>query len=366
MKLAIISDVHANLEALTRVLADAEAQGAKELVCLGDIVGYGPMPKETLDLVRKRCSIVLSGNHDDAVSGRGDASAFIDLAGDAVRRHRDALNTDDIKWLKTLPYTGCAGEALLSHGDFVDPSKFYYVENAKDAEANFNATDAKLMFVGHTHVPQLFLVGQSKTVYVTDPQDFTLEAGKRYIVNPGSVGYPREAEGQCYSSYVIYDTTERTVTFRFLPFAVASVMQRGTGGSKRTLKIAAAALGILAAAALAYIVLSPEPEPEVEVVTVVKSETAELSLETKKLDLTSRDKFVRANVTLAKSSVPVNVRTEFFTASGESLSKQMDMVKRSLAKKCEIPKGAASVKFTILKLKPEDRPAISRFEPTSL
>ena len=361
MTIAIISDVHANLEALKRVLADAEAQGAKEIVCLGDIVGYGPLPKETLDLVRKRCSIVLAGNHDDAVSGRGDASSFIDLAGDAVRRHRDALDADDLRWLRSLPYTGYTGEALISHGDFVDPEKFYYIENDKDALANFNATDAKLMFVGHTHVPQLFLVGRSGTVYVTEPQDFTLEAGKRYIVNPGSVGYPRESNGRCYSSYVLYDTTERTVTYRFLPFAVASVMQRGTGGSRKILKIVAAVLGFVALAALAFIMFGPEPEPEV--VTVVRDRTAELSLGAKEILLGPSVKVVRANVFLGKDSDPVTVQTEFFDASDRSFDINSDTVKKSFSRRQDIPKGAVKAKFTVLKLKPEDNPQIDRFSP---
>ena len=90
MRYAIVSDIHANAEALRRVLADARQNGATRVVCLGDVVGYGPLPKETLELVRKSASLVLAGNHDDAVSGRGGADAFNGLAADAVTRHREA------------------------------------------------------------------------------------------------------------------------------------------------------------------------------------------------------------------------------------------------------------------------------------
>ena len=99
MKYAIISDIHANVTALQNVLADAKAQGAEKIVCLGDVVGYGPLPSETVALARKECFIVLAGNHDDAVSGRGDASTFIDLAKEAVERHRAALSEEDVEWL---------------------------------------------------------------------------------------------------------------------------------------------------------------------------------------------------------------------------------------------------------------------------
>ena len=129
MKYALISDVHANLDALEKVLKDAQALGAEEIVCLGDIVGYGPRPAETLARVRETCAVVLAGNHDDAVSGRGDSSTFIDLAGDAVQRHREALTPDVLAWLKSLPYTATIDGARCTHGDLFDPPKFYYIED---------------------------------------------------------------------------------------------------------------------------------------------------------------------------------------------------------------------------------------------
>jgi len=95
------------------------------------------------------------------------------------------------------------------------------------------AIAAQVVFVGHTHVPEIFVVGASGNVHRLAPQDFVLEDGKRYIVNVGSVGYPRERNGMCLSSYVIYDTDEKAVRFQFLPFSVASVMQRGTAPARR-------------------------------------------------------------------------------------------------------------------------------------
>ena len=225
MKYAVISDVHANLQALETVLKDAEAQGAEKVVCLGDVVGYGPLPAETLRRVRSAAETVIAGNHDDAVSGRISADDFIDLAADAVKRHRQALSEEELAWLKSLPYTAELEGAIAAHGDFTDSPAFNYMMDGSTVSANLKATDAQLMFVGHTHVPGVYLVGRSGKIYRIDPEDFTLEDHKRYIVNPGSVGYPRENKGQCYSSYVLYDSTQHTIQFRLLPFTVASVMQ---------------------------------------------------------------------------------------------------------------------------------------------
>ena len=262
---AIISDVHANAEALRAVLEDAERQGAEKVICLGDTVGYGPLPGAAVELVRGHCEVVLAGNHDDAVCGRMSADGFIDLAGEAVGRHREALSAADLKWLKSLPYVHAGDGFIAAHGDFVDPEKFFYIDDEADARANFDKTDAQLMFVGHMHVPKLCLTGASGAVYVTDAQDFTLEDGKRYIVNPGSVGYPRERGGKCFSSYVIYDSTEKTVVFRCLPFSVSTVLQRGGRIGRRRLALwlglAAFALSALSAA-IAVAVLRSETAPE--------------------------------------------------------------------------------------------------------
>lgn len=357
MKYALVSDIHANLDAFEKVLEDARALGAGEIVCLGDVVGYGPRPAETLARVRETCPVVLAGNHDDAVSGRGDSSSFIDLAGDAVQRHREALSPDDLAWLKGLPYTATIDGAVCTHGDFVDPPRFYYVEDAKDAAANFGATDAQLAFAGHTHVPGIFLVGRSGTVYRTGAQDFTLEDGKRYIVNPGSVGYPRESNGRCCSSYVLYDAAARTVTFRFLPFSVASVMQRGLS-PKRTRKAVLALLA--AAAALVAGVAAFLLAPKVEV-----AEDPALLLDTRTLPLADDLRHVRANLELARGSVPVLLRATFTDADGAPLATESITVRKSSTKEMKVPAGARQVLFDALKVKPEDKPVLQSFAPTA-
>ncbi len=357
MKYAIVSDIHANLDALERVLADAQSQGAEKVVCLGDIVGYGPQPAAALARVRDAAQIALAGNHDDAVSGRGDASSFIDLAGDAVTRHRDALSPADIAYLASLPYTAQIEGALCTHGDIVDPPKFYYIESAEDAAANFPAGDWQLLFAGHTHVPRIFLIGASGKTYSTAPQDFTLEEGKRYIVNPGSVGYPREADGKCYSSYVIYDSDERTVSFRFLPFSVASVMQRGTNPKRVRKTILAAAAALLsAAAAIATFLLAPKTTVADNPALVVARQTLELG---------GGENELRANLELGKGSPGVILKIEFLDAQRNPLAAESVTVKKSSTKAIKIPPASARASLKVLKLKADDSPQIHSFRPAA-
>ena len=220
MRYAIISDVHANEAALRAVLMDAVDARADKIICLGDVLGYGPEPVAALELVYRRAHVCLAGNHDDAVSRRFPVEDFTDFAAQAVARHRAALSQEAIDWLRRLPYT-CEFEGFACvHGDFSDPKHFNYILEPQDALPSWNERSEQLLFVGHTHQPGIFVIGASGAPHLLDGADFTLEDGKRYIVNPGSVGYPRS--GACRSSYCIYDDRSRTVFFRTLPFDLDS------------------------------------------------------------------------------------------------------------------------------------------------
>ena len=366
MKYAIISDVHANETALRHVLEDAAAQGSETVVCLGDVVGYGPLPKETLALIRRAAAITLAGNHDDAVSGRQGADDFIDLAGDAVQRHREALDSDGLGWLRGLPYDCRIEGAIVAHGDFTNPKDFNYVDDEDSAAANFAATDAQLMFVGHTHVPCCFLTGRSGTVYRLEPQDFSLEDGKRYIVNPGSVGYPRECDGTCYSTYVIYDSSDRSVRFRRLPFSVASVLQRGVNPRRRRGLVIAAAVIALAAVASAFVFYHAKPA-EVRTVTVKVEAEADpaLVITRKSLTIPFSAKFVRANLQIDKLTGPVDLHVEFKSSTGNPLGTFDKTVKASSKDRIKVPPNAISAHFTILRQTPSAQPRILTFAPSA-
>ena len=220
MRYAIISDVHANEAALRAVLMDAEDARADKIICLGDVLGYGPDPVAALELVYRRAHVCLAGNHDDAVSRRFPTEDFTDFAAAAVERHRKALSQEAIDWLRGLPYICEYDDFACTHGDFSDPKHFNYILEPQDAMPSWEERSEQLLFVGHTHQPGIFVIGGSGTPHLLNGADFTLEDGKRYIVNPGSVGYPRS--GACRSSYCIYDDQSRTVFFRTLPFDLDS------------------------------------------------------------------------------------------------------------------------------------------------
>ena len=373
MRYAIISDIHANIEALRNVIDDAVHAKVRRVICLGDVVGYGPLPAETVEHVRHVAAVVLAGNHDDAVSGRGSAEAFNGLAADAVSRHRDALSSADLEWLRGLPYTCRIEGAVAAHGDFVDPPKFYYVDDVAGAEQNFAATDAQLMFVGHTHTPAIAVVGDSGAVHLAGPQDFTLEPNKRYIVNPGSVGYPREKDGSCQSSYVIYDSTAKTVEFRFLPFSVASVMTRGRAPKKPSrarvvVPVAVAALALVAAG-LAF-ALRPETKTvtktvtQTKVVEVEKAEDPALVLARRELAFAPDDRWVSANLRLDPG--PAELAVEFRDANGSPVGEPFrKTVKHSSKESVRIPSGAFAAIFTVRKLSSDASPVVAAFSPVA-
>ena len=339
MVYAIVSDIHANEIALSAVLEDARSCGAESVLCLGDVVGYGPEPEKTVSEIRKIASAAIVGNHDAAVARRLDDSDFIDLAADAVSRHRDALSPENLAWLKSLPLVFCAPSFACVHGDFTSPESFEYLSDEECAAANFAARKVQLLFVGHTHVPELFLTGASGRVYRLPPTDFTLEDGKRYIVNPGSVGYPRTDDGNCESTYVLFDDAARTVTFRRLPFTVRSVMQTGRNPKRVGAKVVAAAIlaTALAAGAAAWL-LAPQERVETitEVVAIAHSDRTEA------IDIPAGAKKVQMLVKLAKKSPPVQLLLEFRDASGNTLCEERETAKRSRKKSYTIPKGATS------------------------
>ncbi|MGN0853669.1 MAG: metallophosphoesterase family protein [Kiritimatiellia bacterium] len=216
MRYAIISDIHANEAALRSVLLDAADAHADRIVCLGDVLGYGPDPVSTLELVYRQVHICLAGNHDDAIANRCSTDDFTDFAAGAVKRQRRLLAQDGIDWLRRLPYTCELDGFACAHGDFSDPKRFNYVLDPEDALPSWQTRPEPLLFVGHTHKPGVFAVGDGGTPRLLEPATFTLEEGTRYLVNVGSVGYPRS--GVCRSCYCIYDAEARTVFFRSLPF----------------------------------------------------------------------------------------------------------------------------------------------------
>lgn len=229
MRYAIISDVHANASALEMALADAREQRVDKIVCLGDVVGYGPDPMAAVELCRKSCDVVLMGNHDAAVAGMIGIRDFIAFAQDGVRRHTAELNAQDKDWLRSLSYVYRDKSILCAHGTPVHPEMFLYMNDTLPVSLSLEwmvRQQRRLLFVGHTHHACCIVLGPDGKVSVRRAEaDIEIDRRSTFIVNVGSIGYPRNDHS---ITYVVYDTADKTAIFRHLPFDLADYAARLT------------------------------------------------------------------------------------------------------------------------------------------
>jgi len=193
-RVAVISDIHANLHALDAVLAAIDEEGVDELWCLGDVVGYGPRPNECTALVRERVSVCLAGNHDLVVLGKIESAAFVGEAAAAARWTTRVLEPELRQFLDTLVSRAEVDDAQLYHGSPVDPV-WDYVLSERGARNSFAATSAPLVLVGHSHVA-LAIADETTGLQGGQAPDGTeIELGAaRLLLNPGSVGQPRDGD----------------------------------------------------------------------------------------------------------------------------------------------------------------------------
>jgi diadenosine tetraphosphatase ApaH/serine/threonine PP2A family protein phosphatase len=217
VRYAVLSDIHGNLEALRAVLADASQQ-ADDVLCLGDVVGYGADPGPCVDLIGTRARRVVAGNHEHAVIGRMDLAWFNRYARAAAEWTREQLDGDATAYLGTLALTAAVEDATLVHASPRQPQEWDYLATEEDGLAAFEAFDTRLCFVGHSHVPAMWSFGSSGPDYARGDVDISLDAGRRYIVNVGSVGQPRDRDVR--AAYAIWDVDARRITVRRVPYDV--------------------------------------------------------------------------------------------------------------------------------------------------
>jgi diadenosine tetraphosphatase ApaH/serine/threonine PP2A family protein phosphatase len=220
MRILLIADIHANLVALETVVRDA---GPVDLIwCLGDVVGYGPRPNECSAWVEEHAAATVVGNHDWAALGRLDLSDFNSAARAATHWTADQLTPHTHDWLDGLPNRYIEGEQTLVHGSPRHPV-WEYILRPATAKVNFDYFDTAICFVGHTHVPVLYpesLVGHGEALYrPPSGETLPLRSG-RYIVNPGSVGQPRDGDPR--AAYALYDPEARQIEFRRVEYDIAA------------------------------------------------------------------------------------------------------------------------------------------------
>lgn len=275
MRYAILSDIHGNSEALKAVFDDLDHWGLERGVridqvwCLGDVVGYGPEPGECVRRVRGRTDICISGNHDWAVVGKLDLQDFSPHAAESAEWTRDRLQQDERVYLRSLPEITRVGDFTLAHASPLNPI-WEYLISPREAAPNFSGFQTLFCVVGHTHLPTIFLqpataqvmstaaavardIRQQAMLLMATPggpswnmlehnQDaqqhqqwahcerlmpapglWRLPRGYRAIINPGSVGQPRD--GNPFASYVIYDSTVG-FEFRRVPYDIAATQRK--------------------------------------------------------------------------------------------------------------------------------------------
>lgn len=204
MKIAIISDIHSNLEALIAVQLDIISQGISQIFCLGDVVGYGPFPKNCLNLTRKISQIILKGNHEDCVCNQTNLKERLnDYALEGIKFSIKLLTNEEIIFMNTFPLVKVYEDLdlSLSHGSFHEPEKWIYIENPQEAKSELKYTPTRICLIGHTHIPYVF--GSEKGLYEELPDDLLLNKDEKFLINVGSVGQPRD--GDCRASYGVLE-----------------------------------------------------------------------------------------------------------------------------------------------------------------
>jgi len=222
MGYGIIADIHGHLEGLQVVLADIQAQRCTHVVCLGDVVGYGANPKECLDIIRGMNIPVVKGNHDEYIGSSEDPEGFNDAAAEAVSWSRNQLTEDDRKWLRELKYFRLVANFSIVHATLDAPQRWGYVFEKLEAAASFTYQNTQVCFFGHTHVPVAFIrdTGVRGGTY----SKFRVESGKKYFVNVGSVGQPRDGDPR--AAYVIYDLPQQTIELRRLEYDIPTAPRK--------------------------------------------------------------------------------------------------------------------------------------------
>ncbi len=212
MRLALISDIHSNLEALTNAFEWVDNNDIDQTYCLGDVVGYGADPNPCCDILRERGVASLLGNHDAAVIGVMDTDYYYPAARDAIYWTREQLSKENFRWLYGLPYTLVFESIGLYHSAPLRPSGFFYVVQTRDAGAHTAIFDQlpDWNFVGHSHLTHAYALTREDAVDVTG-QALTAAPDTKHIINVGSVGQPRDRDSRlCFG---VYDTEAQSFEY---------------------------------------------------------------------------------------------------------------------------------------------------------
>ena len=224
---AIISDIHSNLDALDAVLADIDQWPCRGILCLGDIVGYGPEPAACVQRVMDRCAVSVLGNHEAMLflSDQFPPEDFGASVGEPIALAAKQVSADQMAWLRGLPISADLDPIILSHTSLREPPNFHYIDNMEEVEAHFGLQTTFVSFHGHTHVPVVWKEkGGNITFFKPNGETLQLDEDSRYAINVGSVGQPRDNDPR--ASYALYDYEKRHLVHRRVDYDIARAQDR--------------------------------------------------------------------------------------------------------------------------------------------
>jgi diadenosine tetraphosphatase ApaH/serine/threonine PP2A family protein phosphatase len=224
VKIAVYSDVHANLEAFQAILRDIDRQNVDMKLFLGDIVGYGPNPNECIELLRENSDVVLGGNHDWAAVGFTDDSYFNHYARASMNWTREKLTEENMEYLKTLKPGQLMDDIQLVHATPLEPDQWHYIMSMQDAQVNYPFLEKDLCFIGHSHQPVIIEYLDGTNIMPIRDLYKTLDNNRKYVINVGSVGQPRDSNPD--ACYLVYEKETRDIQYRRVAYDIKRVQKK--------------------------------------------------------------------------------------------------------------------------------------------
>ncbi|MCM8781289.1 MAG: metallophosphatase family protein [Candidatus Omnitrophica bacterium] len=218
MRYGIFSDVHSNLPALEAVFLAYNKESVDEYLCAGDVVGYAANPNECIELVKKQAMVTVAGNHDWAAIDLFSTDYFNSVAKEAIIWTRNNLEPAGRYFLGSLNLVYKNEDLTLVHGTLSNPGNFDYMEDTLTALETFRLLDTPVCFVGHTHVPGVFIKDAAGNLFYSDSVHLHMKEGNQYVVNVGSVGQPRDGNPQ--AAYCVYDTKTKEIFIKRVSYDI--------------------------------------------------------------------------------------------------------------------------------------------------
>jgi len=224
VRIGVFSDVHGNLEALTKVLDALKKESVDRFICIGDLVGYGPDPNRCIEKVMEVSDAVVAGNHDFAAVDRISTADFNDNAARAIEWTKANLSPDSARILRELPMVFEYGDVTAVHATPDAPAEWRYILSEKDVRKSLAASPTLICLVGHTHVPIIFVQDPEGGISLNQDDRIRFRSGEKYLINAGSVGQPRNGDSR--AAYGVLDTEKGEFHFGFCEYPVEKVQKK--------------------------------------------------------------------------------------------------------------------------------------------